>query len=643
MCGICGMYNANLAPVDREVLNAMTDVLAHRGPNGRGTFIGDNVGLGHRRLSIIDLGGGAQPIANEDNSVTVVFNGEIYNYIELRRELYKHGHHFKTESDTETIVHAYEQWGDDCVDKFNGIFAFALWDERAGRLLLARDHLGVKPLYYFQAGEHLAFASEVKSLMQNPDCPVDVDIAALAHLFTYRFVPSPRTMFQGISKLPPGHLMVADSSGIAIRRHWNYRPEPLRNANEADLLDMYRSLVTDAVRLQLRSDVPVGLFFSSGVDSGMLLALMRELGGDPLYTFTIGFSGGERTNETDDAREVARRLGTRHTEMIVGPEDYMRYYERYLWDVEEPLGNETAVAFYFVSKIASERVKVALTGQGVDEPWGGYHRYLGVKLSQWYSRIPHALTRGIVRPLVEALPRNERLKRGVQSLDEGDILTRFTRIYSFYSEAMKARLFQPWLADDLASRPGADPREGVRNLQNDVAYLDPVAQMLYIDTRASLPDDLLMVCDKTSMANSIEARVPLLDRRIVELVESLPVDMKLRGFQGKYLHKRAALKWLPRQHVYRKKKGFENPVKEWLRGGMRPYVEECLLDPQSAVNHYFSRDYVSSMLDAHESGRESYMRHLYLLLSFEMWHRRFIGTPVAAAKRVSNEAVHDHR
>lgn len=633
MCGICGIFHPDGKPVDRHILEQMTTSMAHRGPDGAGLFVDGDMGLGHRRLSIIDLGGGAQPMANEDNTVTVVFNGEIYNYIEIRDELLAHGHVFKTKSDTETIVHAYEQWGDDCVDRFNGIFAFAIWDARTRRALVARDHLGVKPLYYTRVGTTLVFASEIKALLQYPSCPRDVDIAALGHLFTFRFVPSPRTMFAGISKLPPGHLMTLEGERISVRRHWSFVPSEPTDRSEHDLVEEYRDLLSDAVRLQLRSDVPVGLFLSSGVDSGMLLAMMREQNKGDIHTFTIGFEGGSRTNETDDARAVAQRYDTRHTEMMVSPDDYLQYYERYLWDVEEPLGNETAAAFYFVSKITSEHVKVALTGQGVDEPWAGYHRYIGVKLSQGYAALPSVLTRGIARPLVSALPRNERLKRGVASLDEPDLLTRFTRIYSFYSDDMKARLFKPWLQKELATIPGADSRDAIRGYQSDIAMRDPVSQMLYIDTRASLPDDLLMVCDKTSMACSIEARVPMLDKRLVEFVERLPAKLKLKGLQGKYLHKRAALKWLPKSDVYRRKKGFDNPVTDWLRGSMGRFVDDFLLDPQSAVSTYFSRDYISSMVQAHAARKESYMRHIYLLLAFEMWHRRFLGSAVSANGR----------
>jgi asparagine synthase (glutamine-hydrolysing) len=623
MCGICGIFDFKGAPVDRDLLARMTSTIRHRGPDGEGFYVQGPIGLGHRRLSIIDLEGGAQPITNEDGTLQIIFNGEIYNFIELREELKAKGHIFKTRSDTEVILHGYEEWGLECVQRFNGIFAFALWDSKRKRLFLARDHLGVKPLYYVVLGNRLLFGSEIKALLADPECPKEVDLPALGQLFTLRYVPSPETLFHRIKKLPPGHLMVVHSEGIDVRRYWNWTPQIRRDVHEHALIEQYQQLVEDAVRIQMRSDVPVGLFLSSGVDSGALLALMSKYAGKPVHTFTIGFEQGEASNETHDAREMAARFGADHSEMIVGPKDYQAYYDRYMWDLEEPVGNETAAAFYFVSLITSRKVKVALTGQGADEPWAGYHRYIGVKLSRFYSRLPRFLTDGIVRRIVEKSSKNERLQRGVVSLSEQDILTRLVKIYSFYSSAMKAKLFQPWVKAQISS-DGREARQALRRLQADVETLDPLTQMLYIDTRSNLPDDLLMVADKTAMANSLEARVPYLDHRLVEFVETLPPDKKLRWFTGKYLHKKALEKWLPKEVVYRKKKGFENPIDKWLRDRMRFYVTECLLSDHAAVNRYFERNYIKEIVAKHEANRQNYLRHIYLLISFELWHQKFI-------------------
>jgi asparagine synthase (glutamine-hydrolysing) len=603
----------------------MCDVIRHRGPDDEGIFVGDGAALGMRRLSIIDLAGGHQPIANEDGTIQVVFNGEIYNFIELRDELESKGHTFRTRSDTEVIVHAYEEWGLSCVERFNGIFAFALWDSLQKRMVLARDHLGVKPIYYHVADGQLLFASEIKSILESPVCRREVNLSGLAKLFTVRYVPCPDTLFRGVLKLPPGHLLVAGASGIDVRRYWTWRPPQRRNghASERTLIGEYRELLEDSIRMQMRSDVPVGLYLSSGIDSTALLALMTKYAASAVHTFTIGFEGGAGSNETKDAQDIANRFGADHSEMILGPGDFERYYDRYLWDLEEPVGHEPAVAFYFLSQLASQKVKVVLCGQGADEPWAGYHRYIGIRLSQLYSHLPAVVTNGVTR-LVDRFSSNERLIRGAHSLAEKDVLSRILKVYSAYHSEMKERLFQPWLKEAI----GADEtlaRETLSRLHNDVEDLDPLTQMLYIDTRASLPDDLLMVADKLSMANSVEARVPYLDYRLVEYVESLPPDLKLRHFRGKYLHKKALAEIVGHEVAYRPKKGFAHPIAEWLRGRMRGFIDDCLLSDNAVVHRYFDRRYIRTMVDDHESGRHNYLRHLYLLISFELWHRRFLA------------------
>ena len=389
----------------------------------------------------------------------------------------------------------------------------------------------------------------------------------------------------------------------------------------------------------MRSDVPVGLFLSSGIDSSALLALMSQRSSGPVRTFTIGFEDGERSNETDDARQWANHFGADHTEMIVTAKDYLEYYHRYLWDLEEPVGNESAAAFHFVSSIASQKVKVALTGQGADEPWAGYPRHLGAKLSEVYSRLPHVMTEQMLRPLVTQMAKSERLLRGVESLSEADILTRLVKIYSFYSADMKSKLFQPWVKEQV-SVEGAEARQSLQRIQQDVSSLDALTQMLYVDTRGNLPDDLLMVGDKTAMANSLEARVPFLDYRIVEFAESLPAHFKIRGLTGKYLHKKAVEKWLPREMVYRKKKGFSNPVNQWLRAQMREFVRDLLLGQSAGVGQYFERSYIQRLVADHEAGLQNYQRHIYLLISFEMWHRRFIASPGETLNDPQDERVY---
>ena len=623
MCGICGIFDRAGRAVEPALVTRMMSVIRHRGPDGDGRFVDREIGLGHVRLSIIDVDGGAQPIANEDGRLQVVFNGEIYNHVELRGELEALGHTFRTRSDTEVIVHAYEQWGRDCVGRFNGMFAFALWDSTERELFLARDHLGIKPLYYVDLGSRVLFGSEIKALLQDPDCPRDVDVEALADLFTFRYVPSPRTLFKGIRKLAPGHSMRISRDRVEVKRFWNWVPRVHTRRSEGDLIEEYQTLLEDAVRMQLRSDVPLGLFLSSGIDSGVLLAIMSQYTSGPVQAFTIGFEGGEKTNEVEDARRLAQMFGADHHFMMVTPGDYESYYQRYLSDLEEPVGNETAAAFFFVSRLTSQTVKVALTGQGADEPWAGYNRYVGAKLSAVYSRMPVRVTDGVASLVARVPGRFERLKRSAVALGEPDVLKRFVKIYSFFSADMRRQLFVPRLRGELDLRE-YQSEAALRHLQADVEDLDPLTQMLYMDTRSNLPDDLLMVGDKMSMANSLEARVPFLDYRLVEFIEQLPPGLKLNKLTGKYLHKRALEKWLPKDVVWRKKKGFANPVEHWFRDRMRPFVEECLLARDSAVAQFFDQAYIARLLQLDREGTEQYRRHIYLLVSFELWHRAFI-------------------
>jgi asparagine synthase (glutamine-hydrolysing) len=503
------------------------------------------------------------------------------------------------------------------------MFAFAIWDTVKRELFLARDHLGIKPLYYASLGNRLLFGSEIKALMKDSSCPHEVDLESLAELFTFRSVPSPKTLFNHIYKLPPGHWMLCTREKIEVERFWQWVPQIRSKWREEDLIEEYQTLLEDAVRLQLRSDVPLGLFLSSGVDSGALLAIMSQYSSGPVQTFTIGFEGGEKTNEVEDARKTAHQFNADHFSRIVGASDYQNYYQRYMSDLEEPVGHEPAAAFYFVSNITSDHVKVALTGQGADEPWAGYDRYKGVKLSSYYSRLPSSVTNGIAAVISKVPGRLERLKRGAISLGEKDVLTRFTKVYSFFSAEMKDRLYTHDLKQQFERAPFGTSK-ALKRLQTDVAHLDPLSQMLYIDTRANLPDDLLMVADKTSMANSLEVRVPFLDYRLIEFIESLPPELKLKGMTGKYLHKKAMLKWLPREVVYRKKKGFAHPIAHWLRTSMKPLVDDCLLSSESIAGRYFDQGYIRQMLERDRQGQDQYMRHIYLLLSLELWRRTFL-------------------
>jgi asparagine synthase (glutamine-hydrolysing) len=623
MCGICGIFDMRGEPISRELIEQMNDAITHRGPDGSGVYLDREVGLGHRRLSIIDLGGGAQPLGSADGQLQIVFNGEIYNFVELRHELESLGAVFRTKSDTEVIIHAYAKWGPQCVNRLNGMFAFALWDNRSRKLFFARDHLGIKPLYYAQIGTQFAFASEVKALLQVPNCPREVDVPAMAELFTFRYVPSPLTLFKGIKKLPAAHWMEVSSRGVQMERYWKKIPKVRARLTEGEAIEEYQQLLEDAVRLQMRSDVPLGLFLSSGIDSAGLLALMAGRASGPVQTFTIGFEQGEASNEIDEASEIARIFGADHYSTLLTPHDYTSYFERYMGDLEEPVGSESAAAFYFVAKKARERVKVALTGQGADEPWAGYDRYLGIKLSSAYSQLPSALTSSL-KSIVSRLPLPiERLKRGLDSLGERDMLTRLTKASSFFSDDMRRQIYAGPLEELNRAQPFG-PQRALAALQKEVQHLDALTQLLYLDTHINLPDYLLMVADKTSMANSLEVRVPLIDYRLIEFIETLPPSFKLNGMTGKYIHKKAMEKWLPDKIVHRKKKGFENPVDRWFRTDMRPFVEECLLSKDSSIATYFDQEKVAEMLRLDRARKEEFRRHIFLLVSFELWHRTFI-------------------
>ncbi|MGI9212363.1 MAG: asparagine synthase (glutamine-hydrolyzing), partial [Methylococcaceae bacterium] len=585
MCGLCGIYNPG-RNIEEDVLNRMTHIMHHRGPDGYGTWSDTGIGLGHRRLSIIDAKGGQQPWLSDDRSIVLVYNGELYNYPELKNRLVNYGHVFHSASDTEVLLRAYEHWGIDCVLHLNGMFAFAVWDQSQRRLLLARDHLGIKPLYYTQREGCLVFASEIKSLLQTGWCTASLDLDALSLLFSFRFVPSPRTLFSGIYKLPPGHRLVVTDKGLVLDRYWTWKPTIRATWNEQDLADEYAVRLAQAVKRQLRSDVPVGLFLSSGVDSATLLALMSQNTTQPVQTFTLGFTDNASNSELSDAARLACLYGAEHHQRLITAQDYLHYFERYINDLEEPVAHEPAPAFYFLAGLAANTMKVVLSGQGADEPWAGYDRHRGLSLSRWYSSLPVWLTHFIAQTAGRIPLPLERLKRGLSSLSEPDLTARLAGSYSFFSADLKQGLYRGRLKA-LHETGHIRSTDLIHQWQTGITHLDPLSQMLYMDTRSSLPDDLLMVADKTSMAHSLEVRVPYLDYQLIEFIESLPVHLKMRVMTGKYLHKKAVSRWVPHEVTHRRKKGFSHPVDTWLRTAFRPLIEELVLSPDSPLAPYF--------------------------------------------------------
>ena len=622
MCGIVGWYHAHGAQDEAVMLKRMLSALVHRGPDDEGEYLEGPVALGSRRLSIIDVQGGHQPIGNEDQTVWVVLNGEIYNFLELRRELEAKGHVFATRTDTEVIVHGYEEWGEKCIGRLNGIFGLAIWDSRNHRLLLARDHFGVKPLYYHDDGRRLTWASEIKALLVDPTIPRAVDLHALDLYLTFRFVPSPHTMFAQIRKLRPGHLLIKDDRECRVERYFRADTACDDRLTEQDWIALLQERLEAAVRRQMMSDVPIGALLSGGVDSGAVVAIMSGLTNQSIRTFTVGFEDGNDVNELEEARRTAAIFGTNHEDILLTSIDYRQLLQKVTWHLDEPIATSSALAMYSVCKLAGEYVKVVLTGQGADEPFAGYPRHFGERYGSLYRGLSVGVREHMVRPLIEGLPRCDSLKRGVRSLGTENVTERFAQIYEDFSETMKATLWRPEMIGCQGSKRAYDVidywRQGVESL-------DPLVQMSYVDARLSLSDDLLTYGDKMSMAASIEARVPFLDVHYMRAAEAVPSSLRIRGRTQKYIHKKAIAKWLPPEVIGRRKRGFETPIDRWFRSELSGYVRTMLLSEEAACSLYFKPSAIEALFSEHVSGRQNHQKRLFALLMFELWHRQFIG------------------
>ncbi len=643
MCGICGAWNTSGLGIDPTFLITMRDSMAHRGPDGAGCILFPKdtgikpilyervgeiprmnfstscpVGLAHRRLSIIDLTSGDQPMTNEDQTIWIVFNGEIYNFRELRREFEARGHIFRSSSDTEVILHAYEEYGAACPSHLNGIFAFAIWDIKRRQLLLARDHFGVKPLYYTVTNNGLVFASEIKAILRHPDVRRVLDFEAFNSFFTYRYNPSPQTLFKGIKKLIPGHYLKISLTGrIDLESFWKYVPKHDLKIAEEEAISEYQRLLEQAVGRQMISDVPVGLLLSGGVDSAAIGYLMQNHTPENIKTFTTGFPGVGDFNELEDARETAHFIHSDHYDITITQEQYMDFFFESFYYTEEPIAETTIPALYFVSKLAANHVKVVLAGQGADEPLAGYKRYFGEYYLNKYSKILRALP---LEKLVKWLPRNERIRRAAYASQFDNEKDRFLGIYTIFTPEQKARLFN----DDVKKKTSDVDAILMERLYDQCHGLqDSLSKLLFIDTRMSLSDDLLLFGDKMTMANSLEMRVPFLDVDLVQFLERLSSKFKLKGFTHKYIHKKAVKQWLPKEIINRKKRGFQTPMDNWLQQGFAETVKSLLNERQSSCRRYFNLDYVNEMIDLHKARKQSYQRHLFALLSFELWHRNF--------------------
>jgi len=625
MCGICGVYNYKTRTgVAEELLWRMSRVLEHRGPDDAGVISLGPLGLAHRRLSIIDVAGGHQPMSNEDGSVWLVFNGEIYNFPELRQQLEGLGHIFRTRADTEVLVHLYEEEGVECLARLRGMFAFALWDGRAEQLLLARDRLGQKPLVYTLTRYGLAFASEIKALLEWEEIPRRVNVQALHNYLTYQYVPAPETIFEGIYKLPPAHYLVCRKGEVEVERYWrlSFRYSRLSLAEyEARIREELR----EATRLRLISDVPLGAFLSGGIDSSAVVATMAELVDQPVRTFSIGFEE-EEFNELEYAREVAKMYGTRHEEFVVRTEA-KEVLPKLVWHYNEPFADPSAIPSYYVAKMARRHVTVALNGDAGDESFAGYERYVADWLAGLYLKLPQFMREKLIPALLSFLPVSpyeqalpNKLRRFLDLLSS-PYAERYARLICAFSEEEKRSLYTPQL---LAELDGADSLMRLVDLYAAADAPDVVGRALFVDMFSYLPDDLLVKIDIATMANSLEARSPFLDHKFIEFAATIPGELKLRHGQTKYILRRALRPLLPGRILRRKKAGFSVPIAEWFRGELRNFVYDLLLDKRTLARGYFRPEALTGMLEEHTSGRRDHAFRIFTLLNLELWHRIFI-------------------
>jgi len=637
MCGIAGaVWNDPEKALEPDTLQRMIDVLRHRGPDDEGTYASDfrlrpgrealpGVALGHRRLAIIDLAGGHQPLSNEDGSVWVVFNGEIYNFAQLKRRLEGGGHRFRTRSDTETIVHLYEDHGPGFLEHLVGMFALAVWDARRGQLLLARDRLGKKPLVYRHEPGRLLFASQLKSLLEVPGVPRDVDPQALDQYLTYQYVPHPLTIFRGIAKLPPGHYAVYRDDRLEVRPYWQLDFNAEEDRPAEDYARDLRARLTEAVELRLQSEVPLGAFLSGGIDSTIVVGLMRQLADEPVRTFSIGFPVPEY-DETRYARTAAEEFQTVHEEFRVEP-DAVEILPKLVWHYDEPFGDSSAVPTWYVSALTRQHVTVALTGDGGDELFAGYPRYRAVWLAGWFDGLPGVVRRMVAGRYWQKLPASarqkslrRRWKRFVEVLHQSPA-RRYLGWIAIFNEARRGELYTDQFVSTL---PEVDPVEFLAAALAKGNRRDPITATSLADLVTYLPCDLMTKVDVASMAHGLECRQPFLDHRVVELAARMPPRLKFRRGRGKRILVETFADLLPAPIRRRPKMGFGVPLDHWFRNELRDFAREILLDPRTLARGYFRAPVVHGLLDAHQSGRFDHSIRLWTLLVLELWQREWV-------------------
>lgn len=626
MCGINGIAFSPRSgrQVDEARLVRMRDLLHHRGPDDGGIYLDGNIGLGHRRLSIVDVTHGAQPMFTGDRSCSIVYNGEVYNHADYRENLESRGYKFQNRSDTETILHLYEEYGRDCVDHLRGMFAFAIWDKRKQELFIARDRFGVKPLYYVHDNEgNLFFASEIKALLEAGAVKPELNYNALPDQLANHGTSGDETLFCGVKRLSPGHTMVWKDGRIDIREFWDLKFEPKHEPkSDAEYVEEWRDLFRQSVELRLMADVPLGMFLSGGIDSSAIAAMMSTMVSEPIKTFSVAF-GDREANELEYARLVADAFGTEHHEITISPEQFFAELPNLIWHEDEPIGFESSIPLYFVSKLAQEHVKVVLTGEGADETMAGYGRYKKalalLDYGKRYEKMTPAFLRNAVRGGVATLPDslNRKLGRTFLSRD-ADIENLFFDNFAIFPKKMQARMFSRATRDKIVDLNPYAPQNELLNNTDALAVLD---KLLYVDTKTYL-HELLMKQDQMSMAASIESRVPFLDHRLVEFTAQMPTEMKLRGGTTKWILREAMKGILPQEILTRPKMGFPVPLGGWLRNDYRHIVDEFVLSERSLDRGIFDSDFVRQLVLAHNSGEDNSTR-IFRLVNLEIWHRQF--------------------
>jgi asparagine synthase (glutamine-hydrolysing) len=627
MCGICGKLNFEKgASVKPALIRAMMDTIRHRGPDDQGLHIASEVGLGFVRLSIIDLSTGHQPLSNEDGTIWIVFNGEIYNYRELRSFLLSKGHVFKTQSDTEVIVHLYEELGPQCLEKLRGMFAFAIWDDNAKTLFLARDRVGIKPLYYSLTDDGIVFASEIKAILADPTVNRELAPEIIDRFLTFLYLPGEETLLKGVSKLAPGHYLLLKNGKAELRQYWDLQfSKPSNSPSLDDAENELSSLLAEAVELHMIADVPVGVLLSGGVDSTAVLSFAAERTDKEISSYTVGFSDSGVADERPYAKLAAETFGTRHRDMTITAGDFAEFLPQYVWHMEEPVCEPPAVAMYFVSKLAKRYVKVLLSGEGGDEAFAGYSNYRNILWLERFKGILPALNGAAAWGLsgLNSWVNSSRVAKYTPLLNAtfpDYYYSRTSNPYR-YSENGMSELYSADFQRSIDREYTVEPIQKLFSRVKDQGILD---QMLYIDTKTWLPDDLLIKADKMTMANSLELRVPLLDHRVLEFAASLPAHYKVKGFSLKYILKRALSKRVPKAILNRKKAGFPVPYESWMRRDLKDWLRGILLDRETSARGYFRKGTVEKILSENAASGK-YSKELFSLAVLELWHRQFLG------------------